>query len=104
MKVSRLNNPCIPFNGTVLTLGSGKMSNVVFATLFGHHIFEVGGKISSTMPLEQIVEQDGVIYSICVSHKNETSRCRACKLTSRHVVVIVIVVVINSLQGSSGGL
>jgi hypothetical protein len=55
----------------VLTLGSGKMSNIVVRTLFGHGIFEVGGKISGTVPLEQIVEQDGVVCSVCVSHKTK---------------------------------
>ena len=57
----------------MLTLDSGKMSNIVFGALFSHHIFEVAGKISGKMPLEQIVEQDGVVCSVCVSHKNELS-------------------------------
>ena len=57
----------------MLTLGSGKMSNVVFGTLSGHHILEVGGKISGTMPLEQIVKQDGVVCSVCVGHKMKLS-------------------------------
>lgn len=57
----------------LLTLGSGKMSNVVVGTLSSHHIFKVGGKISGTMPLEQIVEQDGVVCSVYVSHKTKLS-------------------------------
>ena len=60
---------CIPPNGTVLTLGSGNISNVVSGTLSGHHILKVGGKVSGTMPLEQIVEQDGVVCLGCVSRK-----------------------------------
>ncbi len=45
------------------------MSNVVVGTLSGHHIFEVWGKISSRMPLEQIVQHAGVICSASVRHK-----------------------------------
>lgn len=40
------------------------MSNIVLGTLSGHLISEVFGKISSTMPLEQIVKQDGVVRSV----------------------------------------
>jgi hypothetical protein len=57
----------------VLTLGSGKMSNVVFGTFTGHLIFKVGGKISGTVSLEQIVEQVGVVCSVCPSHKTKFS-------------------------------
>ena len=66
---------CIPLNGAVLTLGSSTMSNVVVGTVFGHHVLEVGGKISGTMPLEQIVEQDRVVCSVCrgASHKTKLS-------------------------------
>jgi hypothetical protein len=42
-------------NDMKLTIGRGSMSNVVFGTLFGHHIPEVGSKISGRMSLEQIV-------------------------------------------------
>ena len=68
-----VKQPCIPLNDTVLTLGSGKMSNVVIGTLSGHHVFEVAGKISGRMPLEQIVEQDGVVCSVGVSHNTKLS-------------------------------
>jgi hypothetical protein len=61
----------------VLTLGSGKMSNVADGTLSVHHILEVGGKISGTMRLEQVVEQDWVVCSVCVSHKTKLSDGRA---------------------------
>ena len=61
----------ILLNGTVLTLGSGNMSNVVFGTLSGHHILKVGSKVSGTMPLEQIVEQDGVVCLGCISRKTK---------------------------------
>ena len=73
MKTSQLNSHAFPLrvSGTVLTLGSGRMSNVVFRTLSGHVILEVGGKISGTVPLKQIVEQDGVVCSVCVSHKTK---------------------------------
>ena len=54
----------------MLTLGSGNISNVVSGTLSGgHHILKVGGKVSGTVPLEQIVEQDGVVCLGCVSRK-----------------------------------
>ena len=56
------------------------MSNIVFGTVFGHHILEVGGKISSTMPLEQIVEQDRVVCLVCVSHKTKLSDAVQVKL------------------------
>lgn len=57
----------------VLTPSSSIMSNVVFGIVFGHHVLEVGGKISGTVPLEQIVEQDRVDCSVCVSHKTKLS-------------------------------
>ena len=71
--LSEIDNkqPCIPLNSTALTLGSGKMSNVVLRTLCYHHILEVEDKISDTVPLKQIVEQDGVVSSVCVSHKTK---------------------------------
>ncbi len=84
------------------------MSNVVFGTLSGHHILEVGGKISGTMPLEQIVEQDGVVCSGLRESQDETLRCHAGKLTwrirTRHVAVFVVVVAINGLQDPGSGL
>lgn len=45
----------ISLDGMVLTLSRGIMSNVIFGTVFRHDIFEITGKISATMPLEQIV-------------------------------------------------
>ena len=42
----------------VLTNSRGNMSNVVLGTFSGHFISKVLG---STMSLEQIVEQDGVV-------------------------------------------
>jgi hypothetical protein len=91
----------IPLNGTVLTHGSGKMSNVVFGTLSGHHILEVGGKISGTVPLEQIVEQVGIVCFGLRESQDEPLRCRAGKLT-RHVAVFVVAII--GLQVSSSGL
>ena len=82
------------------------MGNVVVGTVFGHHVLEVGGKISGTMPLEQIIEQDRVLFGLR-EPQNETLRCHADKLTrSRHVAGVVVVVAIDVLQfeTSSGGL
>jgi hypothetical protein len=53
------------------------MSDVVVGTLSSHHIFEVGGKVSGRgrMPLEHIVEQDGIVCPVCqcMSHKTKLS-------------------------------
>lgn len=56
MNVSQLDSHAFRSNGTALTLGRGNVSNVVFGSLSGHRILEVGGKISGRMPLEHIVE------------------------------------------------
>ena len=60
-------------NGTVLTSSRGNMSNVVLGTFSGHFVFEVLGKIPGAMPLEQVVEQVGIVCSVCVRHKTKLS-------------------------------
>jgi hypothetical protein len=57
----------------VLTVSRGNMSNVVFGAVCGHHISKLAGKISGSMPLEQVVQQDGVVCSVCVRHKTKLS-------------------------------
>ena len=57
----------------VLTFSRGNMNNFVFATLSGHHIFELAGKISGGMPLEKVIQQDGVVCSVGVRHKPKLS-------------------------------
>ena len=60
----------------VLTSTRGNISNgtnIVLGTFSSHFVFEVLSKISGTMPLEHIVEQDGVV-SACMRHKTISDR------------------------------
>jgi hypothetical protein len=82
MKVSQLNSHA--FRSMALHSHLA-VSNVVVRTLFGYHILEVGGKIPGMVPLEQIVEldRDGVVCSVCVSHKTKLSDSVQVNLTSQ---------------------
>ena len=78
------------------------MSNVVLGTFSSHFVSEVLGKISGAMPLEQIVEQDGIVCSVCVRHKTKLS-----DTTQEYYspdMSLLSYVVIDSLEWSSSGL
>ena len=85
----------------VLTSSRGNMSNVVLGTFSSHFVFEVLGKISGAMPLEQIVEQDGIVCSVCVRHKTKLS-----DTTQEYSpdMSLLSCVVIDSLEWSSSRL
>jgi hypothetical protein len=58
--------------GMALTNDRGKMGGVVVGPILSELIAEIGAKISARMLLEQIVQLDGVIYSVCVRHNRDS--------------------------------
>ena len=51
----------------VLTYGGGDMGRGVVSALPGHHILEKWGEIPRRVPLEEIIELDGVVTFTLVS-------------------------------------
>lgn len=45
----------------VLTLGGSEMGRGIVSTLPAHHILEKLGQVSGRVPLEEVVELDGVV-------------------------------------------
>ena len=85
-----VERPRTSLNGIVLTISCSNMSDVVFGTVPGHHVFELAGQISGGMPLEQVIQQDGVVCSVCVRHK--TKLPDSADLLTRHVLAVVVVI------------
>ena len=85
-----VERPRISLNGMVLTVSRGNMSNVVFRTVCGHHIFKLAGKISGSMTLEQVVQQDGIVCSVCVRQKRTLRHCAG--ILTSHVLAVVVVI------------
>ena len=73
------------------------MDSLVIRTLLFERIAEVVGQL---LTLEQIVEQIGVVCSICMRQK-QNSRYSAGTLTRHIVVAVVVVVGVGRVQWSS---
>jgi len=59
--MDQFNGLTLSFVTMELTLGGGDMNRGVVSAVPGHHILEKLGQISGRVPLEEVVESDGVV-------------------------------------------